>query len=115
MKVAVIGGRDFSNYELLVKTINDIKGIDLIVSGGALGADSMGAHYANHNNIPTLIFKPDWRKYGKGAGFIRNKDIINNSDIVVAFWDGKSKGTRNSIDTALKLNKDVRIIKYETI
>lgn len=115
MKVAVIGGRDFNSYILAKEILDEIDGIDLIVSGGALGADTIGEQYAKDNNINTLIFKPDWKKYGKGAGFARNKDIINNSDIVVAFWDGKSKGTRNSIDTAVKLNKDVRIIKYETI
>ena len=115
MKVAVIGGRDFCNSKLVKETLDKIDGIDLVVSGGAMGADTLGEQYAIDNNIVTLIFKPDWKKFGKGAGFVRNKDIINNSDIVVAFWDGKSKGTRNSIDTALKLNKDVRIIKYETI
>jgi len=111
MKVAVIGSRNFNDYKLLSETLDIINDIDLIVSGGAKGADSLAEEYAFNNNIDTLVFKPDWKKYGRGAGIIRNKTIIENSDIVVAFWDSKSRGTKNSIDTARKLGKKV-IIKY---
>lgn len=105
MKVGVIGSRDFHDYALVKKILGGINNIDLIVSGGAAGADTLGECYADENKINTLIFKPDWKKYGKGAGFVRNKTIIENSDVVVAFWDGESKGTANSIETAKKLNK----------
>ena len=59
--------------------------------------------------INRIIFLPDWDKYGKSAGFIRNKLIINEADMVVAFWDGKSKGTKNSIDLAINAGKPVDI------
>ena len=80
--------------------------------GGADGADSLGERYANENNIETLIFLPDWKKHGKMAGFIRNTDIIENAELVVAFWDKTSKGTKDSIDKATKLGKKVLIIPF---
>lgn len=57
------------------------------------------------------VYIPDWELYGKSAGPIRNRKMVSKSDVVFAFWDGKSKGTKNSIDTAIKLNKPVLVIK----
>ena len=91
MKIAVIGSRSFNDYKLMCDTLNALK-IDLIISGSAKGADSLGERYANENNIETLIFKPDWEKHGKAAGMIRNTDIVDNAEFIVAFWDEISKG-----------------------
>lgn len=115
MRLAIIGSRTFNDYELLEKSIIAnfmIDNIDLIVSGGANGADKLGEKFANVNNIQTIIFKPDWNKYGKSAGFIRNKLIVDNCDSVVAFWDSKSKGTKHSLDYAKKTNKNIIIIRF---
>ena len=112
MKVAVIGSRGFNDYELVVKTLSKMT-ITLLVSGGAKGADSLGEQYAIENNIETKIFLPDWEKHKRAAGMIRNTDIINESEVVVAFWDGESKGTLDSINKAKKLNKKLIIINYE--
>ena len=106
MKIAVIGSRNFNDYELVKTTLSTLN-ITLLVSGGAKGADSLGERYATENNIETLIFKPDWEKHGKAAGMIRNTDIINNADTVIAFWDGESKGTKDSITKAEKKNKNI--------
>jgi hypothetical protein len=111
MKVAVIGSRSFNDYELLRQTLSKLE-ITLVVSGGAKGADSLGEEYANANKIPTKIFLPDWDKYGKSAGMLRNSDIINEAEIVVAFWDGESKGCKDAIAKANKLNKKVLIISF---
>lgn len=112
-RLAVIGGRDFDDYELLKSELDKhLKNISLISSGGAVGADLLGERYAIDNDIDTLIFKPEWDKYGRSAAFVRNKTIIENCDKVIAFWDGKSKGTKNSIDIAYKLGKTVKIIRY---
>jgi hypothetical protein len=92
--------------------IHEITPITRIVSGGAIGADSLAEDWGKQHDIPTLIFKPDWIKYGRSAGIIRNKDIIANADIVLAFWDGVSRGTKNSIDTAKSLGKPLQIIKF---
>lgn len=111
MKVAVIGSRTFSDYKSLEKVLDSFPNIDLIVSGGAKGADTLAERYAYYHNIKKLIFKPEWDKYGKSAGFKRNKDIVNASDIVIAFWDLQSRGTKSSIDYAKSKNKKVLIIK----
>ncbi|HDK7194827.1 TPA: DUF2493 domain-containing protein [Clostridium botulinum] len=128
MKLAIIGGSDFANYDLLVNECDKIKNIDTIVSGGANGADTLGEKYAKEKGYKTLIFPAKWNdlnftpckikynRYGNPynclAGLNRNKDIINNADIVIAFWDGKSKGTKNSINITKRLSKELIITKY---
>jgi hypothetical protein len=111
MKVAVIGSRSFNDYEKLKDTLSKIN-LSLIVSGGANGADKLGEQYANENNIPTKIFLPDWEKHGRVAGFLRNTDIINEAELVVAFWDQTSTGTKDSIEKAEKQGKKVIIITF---
>jgi len=116
MKVSIIGSRGFNNYELLKKTLDPVKDkITLIVSGGAKGADSLGEQYAKENGIPTQIFIPDWEKQGRSAGYIRNRDIVSNSDVIIAFWDGSSKGTQHSFKLAKELNKRIIIIEYNDL
>ena len=115
MKVAVVGSRGFENYSKLSRVLDKVhvvKPITLIVSGGAVGADSLSEKWAEENGIEILIFKPDWKKYGKRAGFIRNTQIVESADTVVAFWDGESRGTKNSIDTANKLDKPLFIVRF---
>jgi len=114
MRLAIIGSRDFNNYELLCEELESYKDkITEVVSGGAKGADSLGERWANENEIPTQIFLPDWNKHGKGAGLIRNHDIIKNSDVVVAFWDGKSTGTKQALELTQIYKKPKKIIIYE--
>lgn len=110
-RVAVIGSRDFDDYDLLSSTLNELD-FDVVVSGGARGADKLGEKYAEEHNKEKLIFLAEWNKYGKVAGYIRNQEIIDNCDEVVAFWDGRSPGTRHSIKLAKKKNIPVKIIKY---
>jgi len=98
MRVGVIGGRSFVDYCLLEDTLQQLE-ISLLVSGGANGADALAEKYATKHFIETLIFKPDW-SIGKSAAALRNLKIVENSDIIVAFWDGKSKGTKMTIDMA---------------
>lgn len=122
MRLAIIGGRDFSDYELLKQTLNDhffceTMGsygwmMDEIVSGGAKGGDQLGAQFAREENLKLTEFLPDWDKHGKRAGFIRNEDIIKNSDFVCAFWSGLSKGTGNSLSIAKRLKKPTLIIYF---
>lgn len=115
-RIAIIGSRTFNDYDLLRGTIISKFNpsiIDEIVSGGAMGADKLGERFAQEFGIKTNIYLPDWEKYGKRAGFIRNTDIIKNSDFVFAFWDEKSAGTLDSIRTAKKLNIPVIVIPYD--
>jgi hypothetical protein len=118
LKLIVAGGRDFRNYVLLSCALNDMaNGVYKdsaisIVSGMAKGADALAVHFAKQNNV-TLYAKPaDWNQYGKRAGFMRNTDMANFSDVLLAFWDGKSRGTEHMINTMKKLNKPVWVINY---
>jgi len=111
MKVAVVGSRTFIDYTLL-KSILDKIDIDLIISGGARGADKLAERYALEKKIETKIFYPEWDKFGKAAGFIRNRDIVQEADHVIAFWDGESKGTLSSINLAKEFGKKLSIYKF---
>ena len=115
MKLAVIGSRTFNDYNRLksiLDKIHNFKYIELIISGGANGADLLGEKWAKENHIKTLVFKPDWDKFGKSAGYKRNIEIVNSSDTVIAFWDGVSKGTQHSINIAKEQNKKCYIINF---
>ena len=112
-KIAVIGSRDFDNFDLL-KSVLDAHCPMVVVSGGAKGADALAELYAKQNGLEIQLFKPDWKMFGRGAGVIRNRQIVESCDYVIAFWDGKSRGTKSSIDYARKLNKAVHIELYSS-
>ncbi|MDO1451079.1 DUF2493 domain-containing protein [Rhodocytophaga aerolata] len=111
MKTAVIGSRSFTNYTIVEDTLDGYD-LPLIISGGAIGADSLAERYAEEKGIPTLIFKPDYEKYGKSAPILRNKEIIDAAERVIAFWDGKSRGTAYTIKYALQKGLTVHCIPY---
>lgn len=85
--------------------INDI----IIVSGCASGADAIGERYAEEKGFAVEKYPADWKRYGRGAGFIRNRQMAEVCDYVICFWDGESKGTKSMIDYAIKKNKPVKI------
>jgi len=118
MKLAIVGGRDFTDTILFNKVIDRLLKREIfinvieIVSGGAKGIDTLAENYALNHNIKTNIFLPDWDKYGRSAGFKRNVKIISNADITIAFWDGKSKGTKHSMNITKDLDKTLIVVKY---
>ncbi len=108
MKVAVVGSRNFTDYQIGRSILLEIiQPEDIIISGGAKGADTIAEHFAKEFENEIIIHKPDWDKYGKSAGMIRNGQIIEDCDYVVAFWDGKSRGTADTIRKANNSNKQV--------
>jgi hypothetical protein len=111
MKIAIIGGREYKDYDRL-RRILDLYPATVIVSGGARGADSLGARYADEKGLQKEIYEPDWDLFGKRAGFMRNTDIVENSDMIIAFWDGKSRGTKDSLNKAEKLKKTTLIAYF---
>ncbi|MBR5253403.1 MAG: DUF2493 domain-containing protein [Clostridia bacterium] len=108
MKVAVIGSRG-----LTVDNLGDYlpDGTDEIVSGGAKGIDTCAAEFAREHNLKLTEFLPDYKRFGRGAPLKRNITIIEYADIVLAFWDGKSKGTAFVVENAKKLGKEIRIVE----
>lgn len=119
IKLAIVGSRCFTNYELLEKVIDNIcetneYNITDIISGAARGADTLGERYADNFSINKIIFPADWAKHGKRAGFIRNNDIIKNCDVCVCFWDGESHGTKHDIELCRFYKKICFIYLYKT-
>lgn len=113
MKVAIIGSRNITDKSYIYKQLDSFfkdNKPELIVSGGAHGPDKIGIAWALENKINVKEFLPDWERYKKSAGFIRNTQIVEAADLVIAFWDGLSKGTKDSINKAKKLNKQIKII-----
>lgn len=96
---AVVGSRSFADYALLCETLRPLA-ISRIVTGGAIGADRLAMRYARENDIPCDVFYPDYERYGRGAPKRRNPTIIAHAEFVVAFWDGKSEGTRHALNIA---------------
>jgi hypothetical protein len=114
MKVIIAGGRDFDDYEKLRTycdhILEDQTDIE-IVSGTAKGADHLGERYAIEKGYKTTRFPADWSK-GKSAGYIRNEEMAKYGDALIAFWNGKSKGTGHMIDLAEKYKLKIRIYNY---
>ena len=119
MNIAVVGSREFKDKEFVFTILNqffdnqlmygDISSDYILVSGGANGVDSWAEEFWRKNTGTCIIFKPDWNKYGKRAGFLRNELIIKEADMILAFWDGQSKGTKHSIDLAIEAKKLINI------
>ncbi len=106
MKVAVIGSRGLKVLDLEKYLPKDVTEI---ISGGAKGVDTSAREYAILHGIKLTEFLPEYDKYGKIAPLKRNITIIKNADLVLAFWDGKSRGTKFVIDNCKKLGVRVRI------
>lgn len=119
LKIIIAGGRDFNDYDLLKKTMDEyfhfkdiIDAEIVIVSGRARGADTLGERYARENGYKIDYHPADWDKYGKRAGYIRNTEMAKCADGLVAFWDGESKGTKMMIDIARQHGIGVRVVRY---
>ena len=114
-KVIVAGGRDFNNLELLKETLRSLWreiGRFEIVSGMARGADLLAYNLGKYANLTVYEFPAKWDQYGKSAGYKRNTQMAEFSDVLVAFWDGKSKGTKHMIDIAKRMELTVIVVKY---
>lgn len=115
-RVIIAGGRNFNDYDLLIKTmdhlLSNIKDDITVVCGKARGADTLGERYAKERGFLVQYFPADWERYGKAAGYLRNTEMAKNADALVAFWDGKSLGTRHMIEIAKANGLKVRVKHY---
>lgn len=114
MRVIIAGGRDFNDYKILCKVCDHMlsKSTSIeIVSGAAKGADSLGEQYAIDRLLVLKEFPADW-SIGKSAGYIRNKQMAQYADALIAFWNGKSKGTKHMIELAKSNGLKVKIQYY---
>ena len=120
----IAGGRDFNNYEVLKKCLdNETKDNILpitVISGTARGADSLGERWANEAGHEIIKYKPEWDKLGPKAGPLRNIEMYNfikdkENKKVIVFWDGISKGTMHMIKTASNGQLPLKIYNYHGI
>ena len=120
IRIVVAGSRGFADYEMFEQALDEmletVDGEIELVSGHAEGADQMAERYAAEYAIPIMVMKPDWKKFGRAAGPVRNRQMLDyaaeGSPMVAAFWDGKSRGTKNTIDTARKLGIPTRVFRF---
>lgn len=122
LRLIIAGSRDFDDYTLVRDSMNKIfenrdTGNLSIISGCCSGADNLGEQLAAVNGIPCIKFPADWKHYGKAAGPIRNEEMAQfaseDNGMLLAFWDGVSKGTRNMIQTARKYALEVHVVRYQ--
>lgn len=125
MRVIVAGGRDFKDYDYLSKSLDIICchiPFTEVVSGKQktydkklkvfYGADYLGERWAISKNIKVVGFQAEWKKYGRPAGPKRNMEMAKYADLLIAFWDGSSSGTRNMVECMKGLNKEYIVIRY---
>lgn len=118
-KLIVAGGRDYDDAEQLSNVLFAMADVEFaeyqvsIVSGMARGADRLGYEFAYANEVTLYAFPADWDKYGKRAGYIRNQRMGDFADGLLAFWDGRSKGTGHMINYMQHLKKPVHIVRYQ--
>lgn len=124
LRIIIAGSRIFNNYSLLKESVTSlISGLNKeyhieIISGGAKGADKLGELFAHEMKYEVNIFKADWDKLGRRAGYVRNKKMAEYASekgyngMLIAFWDGKSKGTKHMIDLGIKYSLNVNIVHF---
>ena len=113
-RVIIAGSRTFCDYDLLRQKCDYFfseKKPTSILCGLAAGADQLGKMYADERGIRVTYYPANWDYYGKRAGYIRNEEMAANAEALVAFWDGKSKGTKHMIDTAREKGLAVRVVR----
>lgn len=119
-RVAIIGSRDFYNFDFLEEKVKELMPKNhndfIIVSGGARGTDTLAEQFAEKYGYPKEIHKAKWHLHGKCAGYLRNHEIVRNADMVIAFWNGISKGTKHTINIARDdSNRIVHIIRIDNV
>jgi hypothetical protein len=110
--LAAIGSRSFADYTLLCEILDSYMPVSLLISGGAKGADYLAHRWAASREVPVAIYRADWHNNGKQAGLLRNAVIVEKADQVVAFWDGLSRGTADTISRAKKTGKPLQIVPF---
>jgi hypothetical protein len=119
IKIIIAGGRDFTDAEAMIDALNGLESVLgdtsnwIIVAGMASGADITGYNLAVRSRVATIQMPAEWDKHpNKSAGFVRNGEMAAIADVLVAFWDGRSKGTEHMIKTMRKREKPVYVFKY---
>lgn len=116
MRIAIVGSRDglpWLRVKAAIGELMRLPGVTSVVSGGALGVDRLAESMALAAGKNVVTVRPDWKRFGKSAGFRRNVQIVEQADEVYAFWNGTSKGTKHTIDIATKMRKPVHVLTFD--
>jgi hypothetical protein len=116
MKIIIAGGRDFKDWDMFqgyMSTLPPWISINEVVSGGATGADALGETWAKMMNIPCKVFNAEWERLGRKAGPMRNVEMSIYGDGLIAFWDGKSKGTAHMISVMIAAEKWTYVVRTD--
>ncbi len=112
MRTIIAGSRTATRLSQLYQALEDAPwGVSVVLSGKARGADALGERWAKRFRIPVEEYPADWNKFGNGAGYIRNAEMADNAEALIALWDGESKGTKHMIDLAER--KGLKIFIYK--
>lgn len=113
MRTIIAGSRTFADLSQMEAGLRDhIQDITTVISGTAQGADQLGEQWADMHNIPVERYPAFWTTYGRSAGYIRNEQMANTADALIAFWDGKSRGTMHMIKLAKSYGLKVTVIEF---
>lgn len=111
MRVLVCGSRSWADPEPVRRRLALLPKDSTVIHGGALGADTLAGEAAQRFRLEQRVFRPNWRRFGRRAGVLRNLEMLDQEpDLVVAFWDGRSRGTRHTISEAVKRGIRVEVV-----
>lgn len=108
MRLAIVGSRVCTPIDIALHL--SVKP-DMIISGGATGVDTYAREYARQNEIPIVEYLPDYKRYGRRAPILRNIQIVENCDFLIAFWNGTSPGTKFTVDYAVKRGVPYKVVR----
>ena len=120
-RIIICGGRDFQDMDFFIRSMQQIlqlyPDVEIVSGHASRGADRMGEAFAKSYNLPLKLFPAQWDTYGKSAGYRRNSQMLDyirqEEPVVVAFWDGSSRGTQHMISIAQKANVPTHIFRYK--
>jgi len=113
LKIGIVGNRTFPHDDipLVDRVVDGLSPGTTVISGGATRVNCRALEHAERRGLPTVLILPDYNQFGSEAGYIRNKEIVNKSDILIAFWDGKHRGTLHIIKRAEQAGKLVLVVR----
>ena len=118
MQIIIAGSREFRSYPTLVRVCHHyLQNIPnpVIVCGHARGTDQLALRYAKKYNLPINSFYPNWAKYGKAAGYIRNQQMARHGQALLVFWNGTSPGTKSMVQLAKKQQLPIRVFYFNQL
>ena len=110
MKILIAGSRSITSFDLAPHVP---EGVELVITGGAKGVDTLAEEFARERGIPTLTVKPAYERYGRAAPIRRDEEMVDMADAVLVIWDGVSRGSRHTAEYAKRKGKPVTVVSVE--